>query len=72
MPIMVNMHRLGRILIPKRIRQEIGADEFEMVLEGGKIELIPVKNPLEYFGTLKGIDIEELDEVHGEEHDIAS
>ncbi|MEA3559019.1 MAG: hypothetical protein U9R75_07180 [Candidatus Thermoplasmatota archaeon] len=67
---MVNMDGHGRILIPKKFREALGADEFELMLEDGILNLIPVKNPLELFGTLKGLDTGELDGIHGEEHEI--
>ena len=38
------------------------------VKENNRVELIPIKDPLELFGTLKGVKglREALDEVHGE------
>ena len=69
---LVKIDDLGRILIPKRIRKEIGVRQFEINIEDGKLELTPVKHPLELFGTLEGIDLRDLDEIHGEEHDLTS
>ncbi len=69
---LVKIDDLGRILIPKRIRKEIGARQFEINIANGKLELTPVKHPLELFGTLEGVDIGELDGIHGEEHDLTS
>ncbi|MCK5772658.1 MAG: AbrB/MazE/SpoVT family DNA-binding domain-containing protein [Thermoplasmata archaeon] len=69
---LVKIDDLGRVLIPKRIRNEIGVRQFEINIANGKIELTPVKHPLELFGTLEGVDIGELDGIHGEEHDLTS
>ena len=69
---MVKMDKFGKMFFPKDIREKISDDEFEVFITDEKIELIPVKKPLDLFGTLKGIDKKHLDEHHGEDHDIAS
>jgi len=70
MVITVRLDRFGKIFIPKEIRKKMVADEFEVNFEEEKIELIPVKHPLELFGTLKSVSIKKLDEIHGEEHEF--
>ncbi len=70
MSITVKLDKFGKIFIPKKIRMKLKAEEFEVVLNKGKLELIPVRNPLSLFGTLKNIDMRDLDEVHGEEHEF--
>jgi len=46
------------------------SDEFEVKIEKDKLELIPVKHPLELFGTLKSVKLKKLDEIHGEDHEF--
>ena len=67
---MVKLDGHGRVLIPKKFREALGVDEFELMLEDGILNLIPVKNPLDLFGTLRGLDTKGLDGIHGEEHEI--
>ncbi len=68
----VKLDKFGKIFIPKEIRDKIGATEFEIIVEEDHLELIPVRNPIELFGTLKKIDRKKLDEIHGEDHEFAS
>ncbi len=51
------MDRFGRVVIPKQVRKRLGlkaGDEFSLVVEEGKISLIPVegKVPLRKEGDL--------------------
>ena len=70
MTVTVRIDRFGKIFIPKVIRNRLSSDEFEVRIKKEKLELIPVKHPLELFGTLKTIKTKELDEIHGEDHDL--
>jgi len=72
MTITVKIDKYGKIFLPKRIRRSLTAEEFEVRVEEGVIELIPVKNPLELFGTLKNFDKSILDEIHGEDHEFGA
>ena len=42
----------------------------KLKIENEKLELIPVKHPLELFGTLKSVKLKKLDEIHGEDHEF--
>jgi len=51
------MDRFGRVVIPKQVRKQLGlkaGDEFSLVVEEGKISLIPVEGevPLRKEGGL--------------------
>ncbi len=70
--ITVKIDKFGKIFLPKRIRRKLTAEKFEVRVEEGVIELIPVKSPLELFGTLKSIDMSVLDEIHGEDHEFGA
>ena len=72
MTITVKIDRFGKIVIPKKIRKALSAEEFEINVEEGVVKLIPVKNPLELFGTLKDFDMSVLDEIHGEDHEFGA
>jgi len=68
----VKMDNIGRILIPKSIRQKLDSNEFEVHYVNDKLELIPVRHPVELFGTLKKTNRKKLDSIHGEDHEFAS
>ena len=70
MPITVKLDKFGKIFLPKKIRTKLKAKEFEVVFSKGHLELIPVKSPLALFGTLKDLDLSDLDEIHGEDHEF--
>ena len=72
MIITVKIDKFGKIFLPKSIRRQIQANEFEVHIEDEKVELIPIKEPLELFGTLKKTNKKHLDKIHGEEHDLGS
>ena len=70
MVITVKVDAYGKIFIPKGIRDQFPSDEFEIVVKEKVVELIPVKSPLDLFGTLKSLDMSALDEIHGEDHEF--
>ena len=70
MGITVKIDKFGKIFIPKEIRKKMVSDKFEVKIEKDILELIPVKHPLELFGTLKSVKLKKLDEIHGEDHEF--
>ncbi len=72
MSVTVKIDKFGKIFIPKKIRKQLVSNEFEVIIENDKLELIPVKHPLELFGTLKSVKLKKLDEIHGEDHDFTA
>jgi len=70
MVLTVKLDSYGKIFIPKGIREQFPSDEFEIVVYEKKVELIPVRSPLDLFGTLKSLDMSALDEIHGEDHEF--
>ena len=68
----VKIDRFGKIFIPKKIRKALSAEEFEINIEEGVVKLVPVRSPLELFGTLKDFDMSILDEIHGEDHEFGT
>jgi len=70
MVITVKVDSYGKIFIPKGIRDQFPSNEFEIVVKEKVVELIPVKSPLDLFGTLKSLDMSALDEIHGEDHEF--
>ncbi|UCG70760.1 MAG: hypothetical protein JSV09_07095 [Thermoplasmata archaeon] len=70
--ITVRIDKFGKIFIPKKIRKNLMAEEFEIIVNNGVVELIPVKNPLALFGSLRSLDKKALDEIHGEEHEFGA
>ena len=69
MVVTVKLDAYGKIFIPKGIREQLHSNEFEIVVKEDVIELIPLKSPVELFGTLKSLDMSVLDEIHGEDHE---
>ncbi len=72
MTVTVKIDKFGKIFFPKRIRNLIQGDEFEVHILDNKVELIPVMKPIELFGTLKKTNKKYLDAIHGEEHVFGS
>lgn len=70
MVITVKVDSYGKIFIPKGIRDQFTSNEFEIVVKEKVVELIPVKSPLDLFGTLKSLNMSALDEIHGEDHEF--
>jgi bifunctional DNA-binding transcriptional regulator/antitoxin component of YhaV-PrlF toxin-antitoxin module len=70
MGITVKIDKFGKIFVPKTIRNKMVSDEFEVEIEKDVLKLIPVKHPLELFGTLKSVKFKKLDEIHGEDHEF--
>jgi len=68
--ITVKLDTYGKIFIPKGIREQLPSNEFEIVVKEEVVELIPVKSPLELFGTLRSLKMSALDEIHGEDHEF--
>ena len=68
----VRIDKFGKIFIPKALRKKMTAEEFEVRFRKDRLELIPVKHPLELFGTLKSTKIKKLglDDIHGEDHEF--
>lgn len=66
----IKIDKFGKIFIPKRIRDKLGAEDFEILIKNNEVNLIPVKNPLVLFGTLKKFNNKILDDIHGEEHEF--
>lgn len=68
----VRIDKFGKIFLPKKIRNKILSTEFQVILKKDRLELIPVKHPLELFGTLKDIEKKKLklDRLHGEDHEF--
>ncbi len=60
----------GKVFIPKAIRDLFPSNEFEILIKEKVVELIPVKNPLDLFGTLKSFDMSTLDEIHSGDHEL--
>ncbi|MCK4717536.1 MAG: AbrB/MazE/SpoVT family DNA-binding domain-containing protein [Thermoplasmata archaeon] len=69
---MVKIDKFGRILIPNRIRKRLDTEEFELLVKEDRVELIPIRDPLTLFGTLKIRNTKALDEIRGEEHELAA
>mgnify|MGYP001772934695 CR=1 FL=1 len=45
---------MGRITIPRKVREEVGAKAFKLELRGNEIVLRPMKDdPLKYYGMFK-------------------
>ncbi len=70
MSITVKLDDFGKIFLPKEIRMKLKAKKFELIFNKGHLELIPVKSPSALFGTLKDLDLSDLDEIHGEAHEF--
>ena len=68
----VKIDKFGKIFLPKAIRRKITSSEFEVRFKKDRLELIPVKHPVELFGTLKDLHKKKLklDELHGEDHEF--
>jgi bifunctional DNA-binding transcriptional regulator/antitoxin component of YhaV-PrlF toxin-antitoxin module len=67
MPEVVNIDRFGKMFIPKRVRERLAATRFELEMEDENLILRPVRDPLEFFGALKGLDPSEVDRMREED-----
>jgi bifunctional DNA-binding transcriptional regulator/antitoxin component of YhaV-PrlF toxin-antitoxin module len=64
---MITIDRSGRFVLPKKIRNYFATSRFEVAVNKGKIELIPVKPLRTLLGALPDIDIDAIRQEHEEE-----
>ena len=57
----------GRVVIPNFIRKIFKTDRFEIDVKKDKIELKPIKNLDELFGSLPELDLRRIKKEHREE-----
>ena len=68
MGIFVNVDKNGRMVLPKRIRDEVHANCFNVKVDDGeRIVFIPVKSTDEMFGSMPRLDIEDFRKEHAKE-----
>lgn len=68
--ILVKIDAFGKIFLPKQVRSQMKAKQFEVVLMNDELHLIPVEDPAKLFGMLPDISRKSLEELHDEEHDF--
>jgi bifunctional DNA-binding transcriptional regulator/antitoxin component of YhaV-PrlF toxin-antitoxin module len=59
----------GRMVLPKKIRDNFAVNKFEVRATKGHIELIPVKSLRSLLGALPDLDVENLYREHDREVD---
>ena len=52
---LVKLDDFGKIFLPKRVREKLTSREFVVEFDEGDLVLKPVRDPLEFFGALKGM-----------------
>jgi bifunctional DNA-binding transcriptional regulator/antitoxin component of YhaV-PrlF toxin-antitoxin module len=57
---LISLDRSGRLVIPKKIRNHFATNRFEISIDNGKIELIPIKPLSSLLGILPDLDIEAI------------
>ena len=70
MSVVVKIDQFGKIFIPKKIRGQLPAQEFEIIVKDDVVKLIPIRHPSQLFGSLRSLNITAVDEIHGEEHEF--
>ena len=68
---MVKIDKFGKIFLPKHIRSQLESDHFQAIIMQDELHLIPIKDPSDLFGSLKGSSMKTLEEIHDEEHDVS-
>ena len=64
---LVKIDDYGKIFLPKRIRDKLTAREFLVDIEEDDLILRSVRDPLDFFGTLRGIDASEVERMRRED-----
>jgi len=63
MSVLVRIDEEGRILIPEEIRKKLGFTRtLKLTIQGNKLVLEPVENPLKRLARAVQIDIEDVEE----------
>jgi bifunctional DNA-binding transcriptional regulator/antitoxin component of YhaV-PrlF toxin-antitoxin module len=57
---LISLDRSGRLVLPKKIRNHFATNRFEISIDNGKIELIPIKPLSSLLGILPDLDIEAI------------
>jgi bifunctional DNA-binding transcriptional regulator/antitoxin component of YhaV-PrlF toxin-antitoxin module len=65
----ITVDAVGRMVLPKKIRDHYPANRFEVREAGGHIELVPVKPLRSLLGILPDLDVEEVYRDH--DRDVA-
>ena len=68
--ILVKMDTFGKIFLPKQVRSQMKAKQFEVVMVNDELHLVPVEHPANLFGTLPETCRKSLEDLHDEEHDF--
>ena len=64
----VRLDESGRLVLPKKIRDTVKSNEFEVTLQDSeKIVFIPVKSTDEMFGSMPDLDITGFSREHKKE-----
>ncbi len=63
----VEMDRVGRIVVPKRLRKAFKTFRFFIQADDGELRLRPLKSWDELFGCLPNLDRRDLDELDRED-----
>jgi bifunctional DNA-binding transcriptional regulator/antitoxin component of YhaV-PrlF toxin-antitoxin module len=64
---LISLDRSGRLVLPKKIRNHFATNRFEISIDNGKIELIPIKPLSSLLGILPDLDIEAIYRDHDRE-----
>lgn len=65
--VFVSMDNAGRILLPKKIREQVGADTFDVVVGDEEIVLRRVKSIEEMRGSMPFLKLEDWKREHDKE-----
>ncbi len=68
MAITVKLDKYGKIFIPKSVRSQLDTEEFQVQMVDGVVELIPIRTPLDLYGTLSEVDDAEVQRIEDDGH----
>lgn len=68
--VFVEVDKQGRLVLPKKLREEVGVTKFDVELEENRLVFVPVKKATELFGVLKqsGVDLDKFMEKFRKNH----
>ncbi len=65
--VFVTVDKFGRILLPKKVREEIGAETFAVKVMPNELRLKTVHSLREMRGSMKNLDLKEFKHQHAED-----
>lgn len=69
--VFVEVDKQGRLVLPKKMREEMGTSRFDAEIKENKMVFVPVREATELFGILKstGVDLKKFTENFRRNHE---